>query len=209
MLDNYYKGEYGVIHQKEVKEFNKDYAAQYNNYGELSNYMSYLRLGWLGGAIGYLPESILDIGYGNGAFLNVCKQAGINICHGEDISNYPLPEGCTSISYDDIFKTHYDVITMFDSFEHFEDLSFIGKLDCSYLIISVPNCYAGEEDEWFGSWKHRREDEHLHHFNITSLNNFCGWHNYRLINYSYIEDAIRKDDNYKPNILTACFDRCI
>lgn len=205
MLDNYYADSYGVIHQIEVKEFNKDYASQYNSYGELSNYISYLRYGWIVGAINKQPSSILDIGYGNGAFLKVCKQAGVEECYGEDVSNYPVPDGCYSIKYDNIFNRSFDIITMFDSFEHFKDLSFIENLKCTYLVISVPNCCFGDNDEWFKNWKHRREDEHLHHFNTYSLRVYCETLGYQAITVSAIEDVIRKDSNYNPNIITMCF----
>ena len=78
-LSNYTKLENGVIKQKNVNkiEYNYEYSNKYNNYGEKSNYLSYLRLGVLLGSINKIPSSILDVGYGNGSFLNASKNIGL------------------------------------------------------------------------------------------------------------------------------------
>ena len=52
-------------------EYNYQYSNIYNSYGEKSNYLSYLRLGVLLGTLNNIPNSILDVGYGNGAFLRL------------------------------------------------------------------------------------------------------------------------------------------
>jgi hypothetical protein len=45
-------------------------------------------LGYIIGSIGHIPESILDIGYGNGGFLKVCSL--IPNRGGVDITDYKL-----------------------------------------------------------------------------------------------------------------------
>ena len=35
------------------------------------------------------------------------------------------------------FSQHYDVITFFDSLEHFDDVYFLDKLNCDYVCISI------------------------------------------------------------------------
>ena len=74
-LDNYEKLPNGIVRQVKVEkiEYNVDYSNKYNNYGENSNYLSHLRLGVLLGSINKIPNSILDVGYGNGSFLNWLK----------------------------------------------------------------------------------------------------------------------------------------
>ena len=206
MNDNYEILNNGVIKQKKIKkkiqEYNIDYINQrYNQYGEKGPQMAGLRLGNLISKIGRTPHSILDVGYGNGDFLKLCVQ-GIEKCYGNDITNYPLPEGVEFV--DNIFNNHYDVVCFFDVLEHFEDINFIQKVNCNYIYISIPWCHNFSE-EWFMKWKHRREDEHLWHFNDLSLENFFKEKNFNLIQKSNIEDIIRTSSDGYENILTCIF----
>jgi hypothetical protein len=204
-IDNYIKLENGIIKQKNVDkiEYNYDYSNKYNNYGEKANYLSYLRLGVLLGSINKIPNSILDVGYGNGAFLNAAKNIITN-CSGSDISGFPLPD---DISIENsIFEKHFDVICFFDSLEHFDDINIIDKLKCDYVFISVPWCHY-LSDELFMNWYHRRPNEHLWHFNDESLVNFFKENGFECIYKSNFEDTIRKNSacNGYPNILSAVF----
>jgi len=204
-IENYEKLENGIIKQKKVNkiEYNFDYSNKYKSYGEKANYLSYLRLGVLLGAINETPNSILDVGYGNGAFLNTAKTI-INECSGFDISNYPLPDDIRKET--DIYSKHFDVICFFDSLEHFDDINIINKLDCNYVFISVPWCHYFS-DEWFLNWYHRRPNEHLWHFNDKSLVKFFEENGFENIYLGNFEDAVRKNStcNGNPNILSAVF----
>ena len=75
MLDNYEKDSNGVIKQINCTPFSYDYSYA-DNYNTLptNDIMSHLRLGYIVGSLGKMPESILDVGYGNGAFLNLAKK---------------------------------------------------------------------------------------------------------------------------------------
>jgi len=204
-LNNYEKLKNGIIKQKKVDKinYNYEYSNKYNNYGEKANYLSYLRLGVLLGAINKTPESILDVGYGNGAFLNAAKNI-IKNCSGFDISGYPLPD---DISVENsIYDKHFDVICFFDSLEHFDDINIIDKLKCNYVFISVPWCHY-LSDEWFLNWYHRRPNEHLWHFNDNSLINFFNENGFECLYINNFEDTIRKNStcNGHPNILSAVF----
>lgn len=204
MLDNYIKLSNSVIHQINYNKIKYDstYSGKYDKYGESSNYMSYLRLGALLGSIRETPRSIIDIGYGNGSFVKACNNIIPN-CYCFDISDYPVPDGVTRVT--NIYETHYDVVTFFDSLEHFDDIYEIKKLQCNYVMISVPWCHY-LSDDWFSTWKHRRPDEHLWHFDKESLTNFFTELGYDRIYCSNIEDTIRKDPNIKvENILTCIF----
>ena len=204
MLDNYELLDNGVIKQKTIinkMQYGLDYSTQrYDSYGELTNYMSYLRYGYLIGSLGKIPDSIVDVGYGNGSFLSVCSKS-IKNCYGYDISDYPIPPNCTKLSN---LNGFYDVITFFDSLEHFEDISFVKNLSCNYVCISVPECHYFS-DEWFDTWKHRRPDEHLWHFNLSALITFMKSVGFNYITHSNIEDQIRKHSHDYSNILTAIF----
>lgn len=204
MLQNYEIDENGVIKQvryfKTPQKYDETYVNErYNTYGIKGTLMSYLRLGFINACLGEYPLSILDVGYGNGDFLNACKEVIPN-CYGKDISNYKLPKGCESGDFD----REYDVVTFFDSLEHFEDIYFVKDINTKYICISVPNCH-NFSDEWFFNWKHRRPDEHLWHFNEISLIAFFDKCGYDLIRTSTLEDIIRKNDKDESNILTGFF----
>ena len=88
MLDNYSKNVDGVVYQVDKNHigYDKEYVnTRYVKYGELPTYMGYLRLGNIIGSIGGVPESILDVGYGDGSFLKVCENI-IPDCYGYDIT---------------------------------------------------------------------------------------------------------------------------
>jgi len=204
MLENYSRTSDGVVYQidKTRIDYTKEYVnTRYVKYGELPTYMGYLRLGNIVGSIGKVPNSILDVGYGDGSFLKVCKNI-IPKCYGYDISTYPIPDGC-EIS-NSITENFYEVITFFDSLEHFEDINFVKKLNCDFVCISVPCCHY-KSDEWFKNWKHRRPNEHLWHFNQNSLNNFMTNMGYLIVSSNNIEDTIRKNNENELNILTCVF----
>jgi hypothetical protein len=205
MLDNYIKLSDGRIKQEIIKpfEYGLDYSEAYNQspYKENSEYISYLRYAYIIGSIGKIPNSVLDVGYGNGGFLSVASNQILN-CFGFDISEYPVPSKCMKV--DSMTDQFYDVITFFDSLEHFEDISFVKDLKCEYVCISLPWCH-NFSDEWFDRWKHRKPDEHLWHFNKEALISFMFDNGYLFINSCNIEDQIRKSSFNYPNILTAMF----
>lgn len=203
MIPNYKKHSNGVIEQIEKNPITYDYeyADNYNTYGELGPRMAYLRLGHVIGSLGFIPNSILDMGYGNGDFLKACSNIIPN-CYGTDISSYPIPEGTTFV--ESAFSQQVDIITMYDVLEHFEDITFVKNLPCDYVCISLPWCHY-ESDEWFANWKHRKPNEHLFHFNKESLITFLQEQGYECINTTSLEDIIRKSNQKLPNILTGIF----
>jgi hypothetical protein len=207
MIDNYTITQDGIIKQINISPFNYDidYSdSRYSIFNDRGNILN-LRLGYVIGSIGKIPTSLLDVGYGNGDFLNSCK-GFIPQLYGNDIQPaYPLENDILFI--EDITKQEVEVITFFDSLEHFPDIEFVKHLKCKYVIISLPWCYDGENDEWFKNWKHRKPDEHLYHFNEKSLEKFMNRQGFKMINYCNLEDKIRIDTNLSPNILTACFQK--
>jgi hypothetical protein len=205
MLNNYEKLEDGRIRQIESEPFVYDYSYSdiYNSieYKLNSVLISYLRFGYIVGSIGKIPESILDVGYGNGEFLLAAFNQ-VNDCWGYDVSEYETPGEIPRAN--SMFDRKYDVITFFDSLEHFPDISFVKELDCNFICVSVPNCHYFD-DAWFDSWKHRKPDEHLWHFNLESLSKFMSDNDYELLNSTNIEDNIRKNNQPYSNILTCVF----
>lgn len=203
MMQNYAKNQDGIIYQIEKTPF--DYTGGYNDYykqiQDSTRYTSYLRLGYIVGSIGKTPESVLDIGYGTGAFLQACESE-VKFRYGHDISGWQVPSGCQFV--ENIFENHYDVITFFDSLEHMNDIEFVKDLNCNYVCISVPECHYFD-DEWFETWKHRKPDEHLWHFNKDSLKCFMERMGYSVINICNLEDVTRINNKDYSNILTGIF----
>lgn len=198
MLDNYYADEYGIVHQKEILPFEKDYGAERNGYGEKSNYLSYLRLGYIISSTGCdHVKSLLDVGFGNGDFLKIAK-GFTKYTYGFDLNYKYLP----STAHKGKLDGYYDIITMFDSLEHLNNLNVIFEMKCKYLVLSVPNCKKPFDDEWLKNWKHLRPNEHLHHMNLSSLLNFAS-KDYKYISHSFVEDNIRVGVE-DENILTLC-----
>jgi len=203
MIENYKLTPDGVIEQIIKDEFiyDKSYGDRYHAFSTKN--IENLRLGYIIGSIGKVPDSLLDVGYGNGDFL-INSKGLIKDLYGNDVEpSYPLPNGIDFIS--DITKKEVEVVCFFDSLEHFHDIEFVKDLKCKYVIISLPWCHGGHDDEWFLNWKHRKPNEHIYHFNEESLVKFMLRQGFELINYCNLEDNIRLDKNLTPNILTASF----
>jgi len=84
------------------------------------------------------PQSLLDVGYGSGSFLKVASQF-ISQTYRNDINGYPIPECSTFV--ENIHQQYHNIVTFFDSLEHFPDIYFLDKLKCKYICISVPWCH--------------------------------------------------------------------
>lgn len=202
MLENYDINSDGVVYQKTRSSFdyNENYSKErYDTYGVLNDYMSYLRLGYVQSWCNIKINKLIDVGYGNGAFLKVAKKY-ISECYGTDISGYPIPDGVQFVAD---WTTHeYDVVTFFDVLEHFDNPYFIKDLNTKYIVVSLP-WFHNHSDEWFLNWKHRREHEHLWFFNPESMNNFAHTCGYEMLHHSNVEDVIRGGISTEPNILSA------
>lgn len=203
MLENYKINKYGVIEQIVKNQFNYDkaYGDRYAMFSTKN--IENLRLGYIIGSLGRVPTSLMDVGYGNGDFLINCNGL-IKELYGNDVEPaYNLP---TDIKFvPNITEQEVEVITFFDSLEHFHDIEFVKDLKAKYVVISLPWCKINHDDTWFENWKHRKPDEHLFHFNEISLENFMNHQGFEMINFCNLEDNIRVDKNLTPNILTACF----
>jgi len=203
MLENYKTNKYGVIEQIVKNKFNYDkvYGDRYDMFS--TKKIENLRLGYIIGSIGGVPKSLMDVGYGNGDFL-INSIGLIKELYGNDVEPaYDLPNNIKFIS--NITEQEVEVITFFDSLEHFHDIEFVKDLKAKYVVISLPWCTNGLDETWFKNWKHRKPNEHLFHFNEISLETFMKSQGFKMINFCNLEDNIRVDKTLTPNILTACF----
>jgi hypothetical protein len=192
----------GIIHQKVHSPFQytQAYVAKYEKY--LFRELGRLRVEWIKSMLGHLPDRVLDFGAGIGAFLEQYHASSNAAVYAYDIIDYPLPKIITKVV--DPTLNEYRLVTFYDSLEHLETLDIIGKIKCQFLCVSVPWCH-NISDEWLRSWKHLKPDEHLWHFDPTSLTSMCRRFGFDLIAFSNPEDEIRKSSDKLPNILTAIF----
>lgn len=209
----YERDEYGVIHQVDPKPFIYDakYSAIYDTpeYRVKSDLLNGMRMSFIIGAFGSMPDSLLDWGYGNGAFMEFAKYAGVPKVMGYDVTGIEV-EDCVIVSE----PRHADVHTFHDALEHIHDLSFVKDIPAKMVVISLPWCHWADIDldemnVWFSEWRHRKPNEHVHHFNRVSLAHFMKSMGWEAVATSYHEDVVRqaKGGEFEPNILTMAFKR--
>jgi SAM-dependent methyltransferase len=204
---NYKIDKYGVITQKNPSAFDYDqnYLNSYRKIKEKCILLSNIRLEYLKQRTEEV-FSLLDFGSGTGEFL---EEANKQI---ENVYSYDLIQKdfdfATTLTIDEVNSKRFDVVCFFDSLEHTTSpRDVIKTIDTKYIFISVPWCYYETKGEkWFMDWKHRKPDEHLHHFNEKSLSEFMKSCGYETIDVSNIEDVIRiRYDKELPNILSGIF----
>lgn len=202
----------GVINQINPKEFTYDqqYVACYDGpeYRQQSDLLQALRLGFVIGAYGRIPFSVLDYGCGNGAFLKFAKQL-VHDCAGHDVTGLKLEDIPVWSDVETVRRMSFDVITFWDVLEHLTDLSFLRTLSANLLVVSLPYChYSTQGQEWFDvQYKHRKPNEHVRHFNPHSLKNLMRIYGWQAIATSNHEDVVRKSTHGLPNILSMAFKR--
>jgi len=196
----YHSDEWGVLHQIDAKPIAYDaaYLTQHTskpNYKENSLILNGLRLGFLVGSMGYVPRMLLDYGYGDGSFAALAARI-VPYVYGYDIGDYPIHSTCCRTKNP---KTlHVEVVTYWDSLEHVPDLEVALDTPAKYVAVSVP-CLP--HVSVFEDWKHRRPNEHLHHFTENSLKAWMACHGWVHRASAPLEEAIRDD------IITALFQR--
>jgi SAM-dependent methyltransferase len=185
--------------------YDASYAHQYDH--RPHEEMSQLRWKFIQQHLALSKDSkVLDIGYGNGAFLKHAERAGMQIfgidLHGED---FGIPE----VSYRS--PIDYDLVCFFDSMEHFAEFDDILRLNTRHVIASVP-----DPPELLLSqphrWRHYKPGEHLHYFSRDSLDLLVHrWGLTHKIAEGHPEDAIRGkltiNGRTYDNIYTAIYSR--
>lgn len=211
MIENYEVDEFGVIHQIEFQpiKYDQEYISYYEKLSDRTIKLGYQRMGWILGMLNRIPDSVLEIGYGTGTFVEAAQITGVKNCCGYDIAQYPLPAGVNFVPWDKAMSTRWDLVAMFDVLEHIPDLSFQSSLQANHVAIAVPFCRWKElGDDWFRDWRMLLPNEHLHHFDEDSLVALMSHHGYRCEAMNTFEDGIRlRAGETGPNILSAFFSR--
>lgn len=201
--------EVGLVSQIDAEPFvyDSNYVSTYDTeaYKRQSDILQALRLGFTIASHGTTPKKLLDWGYGNGAFMKFAAQV-IDDINGFDLTGLEV-EGCHTFTGSLFTNDYYDVITFWDALEHIEDLAFVKKLNCKTIVVSLPHCHIlTEGKEWFDEkYKHRKPDEHIHHFNRFSLENTMKKYGWKMKSWSNHEDIVRVSAHGLPNILSMSF----
>lgn len=149
---------------------------------------------------------ILDVGYGNGAFLMHARRHDMAVfgldVHGEDF-------GIPTVSYDT--ADAFDLVCFFDSLEHLPDFGCLFGLRAAAVAVSLPNrpeqlLHAPQ------CWRHYKPGEHLHYFSHASLDALMRkWGLPVRVASGFPEDALRGklriDGRLHHNIHTAIYVR--
>lgn len=209
MIENYSIDEFGVIHQVTFTPitYDKTYLSYYEAKSDRTIKLGYQRMGWILGLLRHIPESVLEIGYGTGSFVEAAQITGVKRCAGCDIADYPLPPGVDFLDWQHALDPHWDLVAMFDVLEHVPDLGFLSRLKTNYLALAVPYCrWAELGDTWFQDWRMLLPNEHLHHFDPKSLVALLAHYGFEAVTLNAFEDGIRlRPGETGPNILSGLF----
>lgn len=206
----YFVDQWGNFHQKDPEPYiyDSNYVSVYdtNEYSIKSSTLNRIRSNWVKCNYGERIYSLLDYGYGNGAFLFDCEIPNAKL-YGYDIANTTIPTCATRVNT----LVAADVYTFWDSLEHVHDLEFVRNLACKGIAISLPNLkeyYSIDECiSKFRIWKHRKPNEHVHHFTKSGVVKFFKYMGWTDISVGHPEDHIRVGEY--PNILSAFFKKSI
>ena len=149
---------------------------------------------------------VLDVGYGNGAFLKRARAASMSIfgidLHSEDF-------GIPVVGFET--RQDYDLVCFFDLLEHFPDFAPILRLNTRFVVVSIPNTPDFIlTTPW--KWRHFKPGEHLHYFSRASLDALMSnWGFSNRLADGFPEDDIRGklaiDGKSFDNIYTAIYAR--
>lgn len=201
--------DFGALVQLDAKPYKYDaaYSALYDTpeYTRQNDILQAMRFGFCTAALGSPIRSIIDTGYGNGAFMKFAKKAlPTPYVGGIDVTGVPVPAGCIQL------ETYQfcDVATFWDVLEHIPNLSFLRDLPARVVAISLPNCTAFRGEEWLlNEYRHLKPDEHVRHFDSVSLAKTMGYYGWQRIATGHHEDIVRRPANGVPNILSMAFKR--
>jgi SAM-dependent methyltransferase len=139
-----------------------------------------------GKVVKYLPEngSVLDIGCGNGRFLNYVSQYGSYRLFGTELDGNSAKRASAipgihlkigSLTENDFLPESIDVVTMYHVFEHLQEPQKMLEIITSILkvngvfILSMPDIGSWQSRAFKGKWLHLDPPRHLFFFERNDL----------------------------------------
>lgn len=205
------------------ESLDKYYAEYYGGrHGFTNDYCAWRRVNFLYKSFNLNKQTkrVLDVGCGDGTFLNAAKKRGWQIA-GTELNAGRFEDSGLEI-YEDLHKVKakygansFDAITMWHTLEHFKNPREILKnvfellADNGVLLVAVPDARGWQAKTFGRYWLHLDVPRHLFHFGYDSLEKLltdCGftiknhWHQefeYDLLGWS--QSALNKLFN-EPNV---------
>ena len=184
---------------KYVKLFGTDMELRINA-NRVANIMRWLPIG----------SSVLDYGCSCGNFLARLEAHGYRAFGYEPCKSSAENKTCESRIVTEVenIKGKFDMVTMFDVFEHFEKPrnvftaidSFVG--DGGYVLINTPNPQNVADP---ASWYHFWPGEHIYFWTPTALTLFMKEFGYGAVEEHYQESILRKNDPTPEALVTMVF----
>jgi SAM-dependent methyltransferase len=187
-----------------VVEYDENYAKKYDNMPHFQ--MSQVRADFIEKSFPTDQiRKVLDVGHANGAFVKEMISREYD-AFGTDL--HGIDFGVPEVNL--MGPETFDLVTFFDSLEHFENVRQPLHKSNKFILVSVPNTPPRLE-KYIESWRHYRPGEHLHYFNLRSLSYLMIEFGFELTGYSFIEDLVRKGTEFNgfkcPNILSATYEK--
>ncbi len=136
---------------------------------------------------------LLDYGCGAGAFHASAPSSFT--AYGYDINPYS--------PFNTEIDEKIDVLTMWDVIEHLVvPTEPIEKYQPEWVILSTPNIDAAPDN--IREFKHWKPGEHLHYFNLKSLQAVMACVGYDVVSHNFEEGAIRDPNKPEAIISIAC-----
>jgi 2-polyprenyl-3-methyl-5-hydroxy-6-metoxy-1,4-benzoquinol methylase len=169
-------------------------------------------------------KTILDIGCGTGAFLNVMAQDGWK-CVGIEPNKNARDKATLKFNikaFDEASLVQglgqFDVITLWHVLEHVHDLQKrileikLHMKSTSVLIVAVPNCESTDAKYYKEFWAAYDVPRHLYHFTPATMNEFMGRNGLEIIqklmmpfDAFYVSMLSEKYKNKRQNLLNAFY----
>ena len=180
-----------------VSVYDAQYCEKYIRYSQTEINKELQRYRW-GSVLRHARSGkILDIGCGVGAFLQAAPEGFETF--GQDVNNFCV-EYCNSIGLRatcDLPEEEFDVVTMFDSLEHFSSfddiVAYIRRCLSAngHLVLGVPN-FRHDLLEDIKEWRHYRPDEHVFGISETAVHRLCDKFGFEFLESNDDESKVRQ-----------------